>query len=71
MPMPVRWSTVIPFSSRVNKRVRGTKILSYSGMSSITDIVVELWSIAGGITKVLPTLWFISIPWLVKNVIGC
>jgi hypothetical protein len=52
-------------------RIRGTNILSYSGMNSITDIVVELWSIAGGITKVLPTLWFISMPCSVKNVIGC
>ena len=37
----------------------------------LTDIFVEVRSIARGIMKKLPSLWFISIPCLVENVIGC
>ncbi|GAV80830.1 hypothetical protein CFOL_v3_24290 [Cephalotus follicularis] len=64
IPIPIRCITLIP-------RVMGIKTLSYNGIRIITDNVIALCSVAGGIFKMLPIFLFIAMPCFVKKVVGC
>lgn len=51
--------------------MKGINRASYIGIKRIIDIVIALWSVAGGTLKWGPMFRFIVMPCFVKNVGGC